>query len=236
MLNRKHLAPLVLLTLLYGCGGAQPDLKAKEYKGRLEDKALQLSFQCPEKWEVRENVMGHRAIARSPLESPTDDFQENMVVTGPLKGTLAEVRSHCESEFKKLKDYQTLPSPSDILDFDHQRDGLKLHCRAYLQARPGGDFWMVSFTSTAADFPRHEAEFVAIMATFGKPLPPLTPSPTPALSGSATPAATPVATATPTAEATPGSGTPTPAAVDSATPTPAHTATPGGPTPATTPH
>jgi len=232
MLNRRHLAPLVLLSLLWGCGGAQPDLKAKEYKGRLEDKKMELTFQCPPKWEVRENVNGHRAIARSPLESPKDNFQENMVVSGPLKGTLPEVRGRCESEFKKLKDFKALPSPSDIVDFDHERDGLKLHCRVYLQARPSGDFWMVSFTSTAADFPRHEPEFVAIIATFGKPLPADSPSPAPAASGSPAPASTAIP-ASPTASPVAATATPAPAPP---TPSPAVSPTirPGTPTPIAT--
>ena len=223
MLKRRLWAPLVLLSLLWGCGGSQTNLKAKEYNGRLEDKEMALSFQCPATWEVRENVSGHRAIARSPLESPQDDFQENMVITGPLKGSLQEVHDRCESEFKKLQDYKPLSSPPDILDFEHQRDGMKLHCRAYLEPRPAGDFWMVSFTSTAKDFQKHEAEFVAIMSTFGKPLPELPPTPTPGVSG--TPAASPTAaaSATPTAAAlaTPTSS-PLPATpVASSTPAPA---------------
>jgi len=243
MLRNKLWVPALLLSLLWGCGGAQPDLKAKEYKGRLEDTSIGLSFQCPESWEVRENVDGHRAIARSPLEGPQDTFQENMVVTGPLKGSLSEVRTRVEGELKKLKGFKLLAAPQDIVDFDHQTNGLQLHCRTYLQARPLGGFWMVSFTSTSSDFARHENAFVGIMANFGKPLAPQT-SPTPATSPSANPSEAPIsatpetpATSTPVPLASPGDSSP-PATSNTpmATSTPAASSTPVSPsTPAVSP-
>ena len=137
MLNHKHLVPLALLLILFGCGGNPANMKAKEYKGHFEDSKQGLIFQCPTSWDIRENIEGHRVIARSPLEKASGDkFQENLIVTGPLPATsLEDIHAQCETDFKKLEHYQALGAPPDILDFDYQFKGQDLHARAYLSKR-----------------------------------------------------------------------------------------------------
>lgn len=198
-------------------------MKAKEYKGHFEDAKQGLIFQCPTSWDIRENVEGHRVIARSPLDKAKGDkFQENLIVSGPLAAaSLDEMRAQAEAEFKKLDHYQSLPAPSDILDFDYQFNGQDLHGRAYLsKLKDKNEYWLLQFTDAKADFPAHEATFVEIVATFGVPA---GSSPTPVINPPAatvTPAvsATPAATATPVVSATPALATPTPAPAVSATP------------------
>ena len=223
MFKRRHLVPLALLLTLFGCGGSTANMKAKEYKGHFEDAKQGLIFQCPTSWDIRENVEGHRVIARSPLEKDkSDKFQENLILSGPVAAaSLDEVRAQAEADYKKLDHYQSLAAPADILDFDYQFNGQDLHSRVYLnKIRDKNEYWLVQFTDAKADFPGHEAAFVGIMATWG-----LQPgaSPTPIVNGppaSATPVVTqtPAATATPVATATPAATTPTPAPAASATP------------------
>ena len=241
MLNHKQLVPLALLLTLFGCGGNPANMKAKEYKGHFEDSKQGLIFQCPTSWDIRENIEGHRVIARSPLEKAKGDkFQENLVVTGPVSATsLEEVHAQCEAEFKKLEHYQALPGLPDILDFDYQFKGQDLHARAYLiKLKDKNDYWVMQFTDAKADWPAHEAVFVQVMSTFGMapgatptPVVNIVPTETPGTSatpaGTATPeaTATPVTTATPPSSPTPmGSATPlttaTPAAAASASPKP----------------
>ncbi len=203
----KHTSwiPITLLFLLWGCGGAQPDLKAKEYKGRFEDKAQGVSFTCPEKWEVRENIHGQRVIARSPLESRQDSFQENLVVTGPLPGkSQQEVRDQVVQDLKsQLTKFAEEKSDNDSLDYVHELDGQSLKCRSYvLPGAKDGEFWLYTLNSTAKEFVRWEKPFAEISSTFHKPIVEFSPTP----SQSATPAttATPEASVTPAATATPG--------------------------------
>lgn len=247
MLNHRHLVPLALLLTLFGCGGRAGNMKAKEYKGHFEVAKEGLLFQCPTSWDIRENVEGHRVIARSPLESKSDTFQENLVVSGPVAATsLEEMRTKAETELKKLDHYQALASPADVLDFDYQFSGQELHGRTYLlKLKDKNEYWLAQFTDAKADFPTHEAAFVQIMASWGlAPGETATPivnvpvgTATPAASGTPTPAvsATPSApdTATPAASPTPAiSGTPTPSA-PSPTPSASASATPAvSPTPA----
>lgn len=216
----------LILLFLCGCGGSPTDLKAKEYKGRLEDRAQGLAFQCPEKWEIRENVHGHRAIGRSPRENPKDAFQENVVVSGPLTGTSAEeVLAASQTQLaKELKGYKQLSATATQLDFVHEQQGQKLRCRQLLHPHPKGGFWVVTFSSSEAEFARWEPEFGKIWASFGAPLPAASATPTPAASPPATPAvvatpapvATPVATPRPTL--TPGASSPSPKPVQSPKP------------------
>jgi len=231
MFNRRHLVPLALLLTLFGCGGNAASMKAKEYKGHFEDAKQGLIFQCPTSWDIRENVEGHRVIARSPLEKDKGDkFQENLIVSGPVAAaSLDEVRAQAEVEYKKLDHYQSLAAPADILDFDYQFNGQDLHSRVYLnKIQDKNEYWLVQFTDAKADFPSHEAAFVGIMATWG-----LQPggTPTPIVNGppaSATPAATqtPAATATPVVTATPAAVATATPVVTTPTPAPAASATP----------
>jgi hypothetical protein len=242
MRTRKvWIAPL-LLGVLWGCGGSQPDLKAKEYKGMFQDKAAGLSLRCPEKWEIRENVEGHRVIARSPLESRQDNFQENLVVTGPIQaGTVEEALAAVETDLQgKLDGYKKLDSSvPGALAYTHLLKGVALQCRAHFQPNPKGGFWLLLFTSTTADFNRFQGEFDGIVATFGQPLPEITPSPTPGASSSPTTAPTAGQVEVPP-ESTPAGATATPApasatpAQASATPAvaPATPAAPAATTPA----
>lgn len=196
----KHTSwiPITLLFLLWGCGGDQPDLKAKEYKGRFEDKVQGVSFTCPEKWEVRENIHGQRVIARSPLESRQDRFQENLVVNGPLKGdSQPEVVEQVTQDLKsQLTKFSEEKGEGDGFEYLHQQEGQALKCRSYvLPGAKSGEFWLYTLSSTADDFARWDKPFREISATFHKPI--VEVSPTPAATG------TPAATATPALTATP---------------------------------
>lgn len=238
MLNRRHLVPLALLLTLFGCGGNPASMKAKEYKGHFEDAKDGLIFQCPTSWDIRENIEGHRVIARSPLDQAKGDkFQENLIVSGPVAAaSLDEMHAQAEAEFKKLDGYQAQAGTADILDFDYKFNGQDLHSRAYLnKVKDKNAYWLVQFTDAKADFPSHEAAFVQIMATWGlqpgaSPTPVANPpasgtpapaSPTPAVSS--TPAATPSASASPAPAVTPAASA-TPAT--RSTPSPAASATP----------
>lgn len=241
MLNRRHLVPLALLLTLFGCGGRAGNMKAQEYKGHFEAAKEGLVFQCPTSWDIRENVEGHRVVARSPLEGKNDKFQENLVVSGPIPATsLEDMRAKAETELKKLDHYQAQASPADILDFDYQFSGQELHGRAYLlKLKDKDEFWLAQFTDARADFPTHEAAFVQVMASWGlapgSTATPVVNAPaatdTPAASATAAPAAS--ATPTPVLSATPSApGTSTPAAASS-TPSAPASATPAvSPTPA----
>lgn len=225
MLNHKQLVPLALLLILFGCGGNPANMKAKEYKGHFEDSKQGLIFQCPTSWDIRENIEGHRVIARSPLEKEKGDkFQENLIVTGPLPAaSLQEIHARCEADFKKLDHYQALGGLADILDFDYQYNGQDLHGRAYLsKLKDRNEYWVAQFTDAKADWPAHEAVFVQVMATFG-----MAPGATPTPIVNVVPTETPGATATPVGTATPeASVTPLVTATPVASPTPVAPATP----------
>ena len=228
MLNRRTLVPLALLLTLFGCGGGGGNMKAKEYKGHFEDAKQGLIFQCPTSWDIRENVEGHRVIARSPRDPKEDKFQENLVVSGPIAAaSQEEIHGKAEAEFKKLDHYQAQPAPGDILDFDYQFEGQDLHGRAYIwKIKDKNEYWLAQFTDAKADWPAHEAVFVQIMSSWGM-APGTTPTPIVQPAVQTSPSATPAAvTATPAANSTPvASATPV------ASPTPAATATPTSPTP-----
>lgn len=209
--KKAMLAPL-LLAILCGCGGRNTNLKASEYRGKFQDQQIGLSFVCPERWEVRENVQGHRVVARSPLENRQDPFQENLVVSAvPGAQDTAAALMQAESDFKaKLEGFQRLETPgaaSDVLLFQHQLKGQQLQCRAHFLANPRGGVWMLLFTSTAKDFPRWQTEFDNIAASFGKTIPELLHSPTPGVA-TETPAGT--ETPAPSASQTPSTPTATP--------------------------
>lgn len=233
---------MALLLSLFGCGGRAGNMKAQEYKGHFEATKEGLVFQCPTSWDIRENVEGHRVIARSPLESKTDTFQENLVVSGPVPAaSLEEMHTKAESELKKLDHYQAQAAPADVLDFDYQFNGQDLHGRAYLlKLKDKNEYWLAQFTDARADFPGHEAAFVQIMASWGM-APGTTPTPVVNVPSSATPAAsptpegstTPAETSTPAASATPvtpatpvASSTPVTGATPAAPSTPAASSTP----------
>ncbi|MFN8611033.1 MAG: hypothetical protein U0931_26055 [Vulcanimicrobiota bacterium] len=242
MLNRRHLVPLALLLTLFGCGGRAGNMKAKEYKGHFEDPKQGLIFQCPTTWDIRENVEGHRVIARSPREGQADKFQENLVVSGPVAAaSLEAMHTQAENEFKKLDHYQAQAAPPDILDFDYEFKGQALHARAYLsKVKDKNEFWLAQFTDDKGDFPTHEAVFVQIMSSWGQapgstPTPIVNTAPSGTPEGSPTPptaaTATPSASATPAASLTPAQSPPPPASA-----TPARTPTPvGAPTATPTP-
>jgi hypothetical protein len=208
-------------------------MKAKEYKGHFEDAKQGLIFQCPTSWDIRENVQGHRVIARSPRDPKEDKFQENLVVSGPFPAaSLEEMHALAESDLKKLDHYQALPATNDILDFDYQFDGQELHGRAYLwKIKDKNEYWLAQFTDSKADWPAHEAVFVEIMSSWG-----MAPGTTPTPIVQTVPTATPAASETPVASSTPMTS-PTPAA----TPTPVTSPTPvtqpavGAPTATSTP-
>lgn len=215
MHKSRHLSTALLLFSLWGCGGEQPELKAKEYKGRFEDKVQGISFTCPEKWEVRENIHGQRVIARSPLEAAQDGFQENLVVTGPilsadLSSAFEKVGSDLQSQLKDFKEHARSTSQ---LDFSHKLEGQTLKARSYLLAgAQEQQFWLYTFTSTDSEFARWEKPFQAIAATFRQPLVSSTPTPTPAAS------ATPEASPRPLSTLTPGPPASSPTPQGSATP------------------
>ena len=210
-----------LCTMLCGCGGPM-EFKKKEYHGVYRNPEYAVGFKLDEgskDWEIREGVPNALVVCLSPLESPSDNWRESMVIN-VAPDSFSEALQQLEGQmpgFKQVDRQETKSPPS--LTFTYVKDSQTLKARTYFVKTDKANL-SLTFTSTEKDFPRWNARFETMQAGIKTRLADLPETPIPS--------ASPSAGVTDSPSPTPGTPTPTASAASS---TPSASGSPGSPSP-----
>jgi len=118
----------LVFVLLLGCGGSGTEGYRNEKYG--------FSIRFPEGWEVKEGFMGTAVLCRSPKESSTDEFSENInIVVEQLSG----VKSLNEYYQKSLAGAKTLMDEFRLIESKDVKLSGRNAKRIIYSAKMGGD-------------------------------------------------------------------------------------------------